>query len=699
MQTHEPTPRKSASQTKPSTFWRNVIRVIGLVAFIMFVLVFGNRIENLSYQAYLQNQKLNATLDLNKVRTSIEAHIFDSVLHINEMATVIGQNPDLTEAEFNNVAIDFLKAHGDIINIAAAPDQIVTMVFPRLGNEAVLGLNYRNNAAQYPMVLKAIQTGEVLITGPVNLVQGGRGLILRKPVYTHEVGSHENLWGIISVVLDYDIFVEQLGIRQIEERFDVLIHETAADGSMVTLLGDPALLSNDPLEMDFNFPFGDWKLAATIDGGWPTYRPGIVGRWATRITATGIAVLALFWLMRMSDVRRTAEQQLSNGIKALDHGFVMFDPDGKLVKHNEKYERMHNSSNPFRKGIRYQEMIRTALSDGLVPEALGREEEWLKEWSDKMRHGGSDAEQIMPDGRIIKTTDRLMEDGSVVGLRIDVSDLKEAQKAAEAANQAKNDFMGNLSHELRTPLTVILGHARLAQNVRMLPSARALDKALKALPETRSTVTPLLDEVYGQVSAMMQRLERSGDHLLTLISEILDFAKSDSGSLSVNPENVTLESIVEPVVDQMRPMIEEKGLIFHVTNCGGQIYADRKRIQQVLINLLSNASKFTRSGAISLDVKTRGDCLEFRVSDTGIGIPEDQIPLVFAAFHQVDSSQTRHFSGTGLGLAISLDIAKGHGGTLKATSVEGTGSIFTMSLALDVVRYSQSETPALAEVT
>ena len=335
-------------------------------------------------------------------------------------------------------------------------------------------------------------------------------------------------------------------------------------------------------------------------------------------------------------------------------------------------------------GSSYEDLVRDSVARGMVPEAKGRESEFLASWLNDRTYTGADTEQHLPDGRIIKTSDRVMEDGSIVGLRLDVTEMKKAQIAAEAANQAKTDFMGVLSHELRTPLTVILGHVRLGKSFDRMGPARELRQAIEDGVTDRVELEARIDAVYAQVSRTMETLERSGDHLLTLINEVLDFAKIDSGSLSVAAEPTEIDAIVTPVADQLRPMLEQKGLTFEVQTEPGALTADIKRTQQVLINLIGNASKFTDTGSVTLTSRATEETVSFDVTDTGLGIPARELEQVFEPFHQVDASATRKHGGTGLGLAISRDIARAHGGDLTVKSTEGKGSTFTLTLPRQV---------------
>ncbi|MFC6638315.1 ATPase [Sulfitobacter sp. JBTF-M27] len=654
--------------------------LVGFVAAIMIGIAY--KIEDLSFQSYLRDQKLETTVKVIEIREKIEADVFHRILDLNELATVLGQNPDMSPTEFNLKAVDFLMAYPEVKNIAAAPDLFVEMVFPLRGNEAIIGLDYRQNEEQFAGVEEAIRTGEGIITGPVDLVQGGRGLIMRKPVFTRTPTGIKKPWGILSVVLDYDKFMERIGIPEFEKEFDILIRNVGTHNSMPAevLLGSPAILNQNPIELAFNFPFGNWQFAATPNGGWPVHRPGHVAGWFQRGLLITFCLITLWYVMSLLDRRRLAEKLLSTGIEAIDHGFVMFDSNRRLVAFNKKYKQLAGGSGMVRIGALYEDIVKANLDAGLIPDAVGREEEWYAEWSQRLDIKEADKEQILADGRTIRAYDRPMEDGSVVGLRIDISDLKKAQIAAEAANKAKTDFMGVLSHELRTPLTVILGHAQLAKNFRSMPAYKKLLAEIETHPELTQEVEPKLDAMSDQIGKMMEAIERSGNHLFTLISEILDFAKIDSGTLSMDMEPATACDIVEPVVEQMRPMVVHKGLRLDAQCAPLDLVGDSKRLQQVLINLIGNASKFTDNGTISVEVAQEGDDILFKVQDTGIGIPKEHLSRVFEAFHQVDSTSGRKYGGTGLGLAISRDIARAHGGDMSASSIEGQGSTFTLRI-------------------
>lgn len=158
------------SQHRSLRVWAPRCLLIAMVCGL--ILTFGKRIEDLSYQTYLQNLRINAAIDLSTIREKFEAQMVDRVLRLNQLASALAANPDMNQTEFNIKAVDFLLQSNDVINIAAAPDLVVEMVFPKTGNETVLGLNYRNHPKQYAKVREALRSRRGQIDGPVQLVQG-----------------------------------------------------------------------------------------------------------------------------------------------------------------------------------------------------------------------------------------------------------------------------------------------------------------------------------------------------------------------------------------------------------------------------------------------------------------------------------------------------------------------------------------------
>ena len=263
-----------------------------------------------------------------------------------------------------------------------------------------------------------------------------------------------------------------------------------------------------------------------------------------------------------------------------------------------------------------------------------------------------------------------LEDGSMghVVLAADVTrwvlaeeSLKVARDQAERANTAKSNFLANMSHELRTPLNAIIGYAEML------------------VEDSRSTKEDLFSEDLLKIHA-------SAHQLLRMINDVLDLSKIEAGKLERNLSNFLLLPLIEEVELTIHPMIMagNNRFVCYQESVPDELLSDRDRLRQVLLNILSNAAKFTEAGHISLRVRGEKRAGEswviFEIADTGIGIPEEKLERLFAAFEQIDSSNTRQYGGTGLGLAISERFCQLLGGFIEVESTLGVGSTFKVIL-------------------
>lgn len=384
-----------------------------------------------------------------------------------------------------------------------------------------------------------------------------------------------------------------------------------------------------------------------------------------------------------------ADLRIRDAIENISESFVLWDSEGRLVMSNSKFREYAGlPDNMVQSGVQrvtVEAMSRSAISEQSV---------------EQDNNGNFTSIRQMGDGSWLKINERRTQDGGLVSVGTDISELKQQQKSledserrlysfiqelklarqsaqqraneveklneslqsekerAESANKAKSEFLANMSHELRTPLNAIIGFSEMM---------------------IQATFGPLGSDRYAEY---MNDIHNSGTHLLTLINDILDMSKIEAGRFKLDSENADIEPIVSETLRTLTPQAREKAV--EVTaDIAPKLHGDidRRAIRQVFLNILSNAVKFTPSGGhISVKGYQRGDKLVFIIADTGVGIPEAAISKLGQPFEQVENQFTKTHAGSGLGLAISRSLVEMHGGKLQIASKEGEGTTVTVTL-------------------
>jgi PAS domain S-box-containing protein len=374
-----------------------------------------------------------------------------------------------------------------------------------------------------------------------------------------------------------------------------------------------------------------------------------------------------------------ARTRLIDAIETISEGFSLYDAEDKLILCNSRYRELFSSqADMYVPGTSFETILRTAIDRGLIKDAEGRGDAWMAERLARHRATSETHMQHRSDGRWIRVDERRTSSGGVVAIYADITELKRheaelaaARDAADEANRTKSSFLANMSHELRTPLNAIIGYSEILQE----DAAESGDK--------------------GSIGDL-KKIESAGRHLLGLINNILDLSKIEAGKMDVFIESIDIQALLEEVLSIVKPLADKSENVIKLVYPDdiGSFRSDQTKVKQCLLNLLSNASKFTSKGTLTLTVAREDDSqVRFRVSDTGIGMTKEQIGRLFQAFSQSEASTPKRFGGTGLGLAITKHFCTMLGGDVTVESTPGTGSTFTISLPDQKVAPATMEAP------
>ena len=378
--------------------------------------------------------------------------------------------------------------------------------------------------------------------------------------------------------------------------------------------------------------------------------------------------------------QRTAELQRRGEVmrvtfENMEHGVLIFDRRMKLVAWNPQVAELLELPKTFLAGEpHFSDFIRFQAERGEYGD-IDVDAEVRRLVAGVARHYLT--ERTRPNGTIVEIRHNPLPDGGVVNIYTDITNRKNYEKTltaardqAEAMSRTKSTFLANMSHELRTPLNAIIGYSEILQE----------DAAAKDDKE------PIED---------LRRIESAGRHLLGLINNILDLSKIEAGKMGVFIEEIDIQALFKEVLSIVKPLADKNENVVEVVCPAdiGTFRSDQTKVKQCLLNLLSNANKFTSKGTLTLTAAREGNAqVSFRVSDTGVGMTKEQLGRLFEAFSQADVSTSKRFGGTGLGLAITRHFCTMLSGDVTVESSPGKGSTFTIILP------DQGDAPAIGQV-
>jgi signal transduction histidine kinase/CheY-like chemotaxis protein len=366
-----------------------------------------------------------------------------------------------------------------------------------------------------------------------------------------------------------------------------------------------------------------------------------------------------------------AEQRLWDSLTAVEDGFAIFDRDCRLVVANPAFLAPFEGISDIAPGASYDAILRVVVDEGIVDIEGAEPDQWLetmlKRWE---RSNIPQVDVRLWNGSYVRLIDKRTPQGDTVCLGVDITStirrerqLQRARDAALAASQAKSTFLANMSHEIRTPMNGVVSMAELLGETDLDPNQK----------------------LYADT------IRHSGEALLVIINDILDYSKIEAGKLILHEVEFDLVEVILEIFGLLRPGTEDRDLDFklHIDVPRiDRLIGDCGRLRQILFNLIGNAVKFTETGHVRVDVTCEGEAadeemaLRMSVEDTGIGIAPEMQAHVFGEFNQVEENKNRSHDGTGLGLAITKRLVTMMGGEVTLRSAPGQGSTFVVTMTL-----------------
>lgn len=631
-----------------------IIAVVSLCIFVFFILEYTGFSEDKKEKS--ERDKLLETLITKK--SQLEKALYSRIYYTKGVAAYSSINPDLTNDDFYKLAKELIKNDSVISSMAISENCILRAIYPLKGHESALGLNLLAHPGRRKIVESTIATRNTFVAGPVELVEGGIAFISYTPIFTKTQNDSTRFWGVTDIVIRKDQLFNEIKLFPLDGKYKYALRGVDGKGNEgACFWGDSTIFNNNPVTANVILPTGNWVFAGMPVNGWESYlkKTEII---TIILYISAVIIAILIWLLSKAMLKIKAnEKELKALFGSMQDLIIEFNAKGEYVKIAPTNESLLV--------LPAKDLLGKSLHDVFDTDTAGFFMNAIKECVETKKMVIIDyplvlnSEQCWFQARISYLTDNsvlYVANDNTIKKKAE-EHLRESEHRLIELNETKDKFFSIISHDLRSPFSVFLGLTEIL--------AKDIDSLTKE-----------------EIRQLSYDLNQSAKKQFTLMTDLLDWARLQSGSFNHNSEVLSPNKEAAAVIELLEQTGKQKNVSLKNSIPEDiSVYSDKNMLRLVLRNLVSNAIKFSnQQGFVEVSAIRNNGFVEISVEDNGIGIAKNNLDKLFRIDSRFSTKGTSNEQGTGLGLMLCKEIIEKHGGTIRVSSELGKGSrfIFTM---------------------